>query len=319
MRRIRITIGTVHPRQLLLARGNIPIRQHPPEILQTGQRLIEGYFMPSLVDTQETEVAVLPDFAIFVAINEKGGIPGSGELLFIGVVDGKGDSFATEPVADVVGVAIEKSNSYGAIEDHLQIFDEIWICEIARHLKGIADLVVRLRIIEIDTQGVLDIGFIKIIIEVLGRCGIIIRMTDVVHAPTTKHVVRLFDVGATLISGLLAIELADFSGAVDLTASVHLSKASVEGHVAGELHVLIDGFVDELNTIAIVLGEFGVVRRLSVKVKDPITNPKGIEDELCPVRRSVPDHFILLIEIIKESWTVMTAVGFCPEIELFSS
>lgn len=319
MSRIRITPSAVHPRQLLTTRGYVPVPQHPPEEFQAGQWLVKGHLVPSLVDPQETEVAVLPDFAIFVAIDDKGGIAGSCKLLFVGVIHGEGNGFATEPIADVVGVAVEESDPHGGVEDHLQIFDEIWIGKVARHLEGIAHVVVRLRVVKVYTESVLNVGFVEKIIEVSGRSRIIVRMTNIIHASVTEHVVRFLDVGAALISGLRAVELANFGGAIDLTASIHLSKATNEWHVASELHVFIDGLVDELDTVAVVLGEFGVVWCLGIEVEESITDTKGIENELCPIRRPISNHFILFVEIIIESWAVMTSIRFSPEIERFSS
>lgn len=166
MRRVRIAIGTVHARQLLTARGYIPIAQHPPEELQAGQRLVKGHLMPGLVDPQETEVAVLPHLTIFVAVDDEGGIPGGGEFRFVGVIHREGDGLAAEPVADVVGVAVEERHPHGVVEDHLQVFDEVRVGEVARHLECIAHVVVGLRVIQVDTESVLDVGFVQVIIEV---------------------------------------------------------------------------------------------------------------------------------------------------------
>ncbi len=144
-------------------------------------------------------------------------------------------------------------------------------------------------------------------------------MANVIHASATEHVVRLLDIGAALIRGLRAVELADFGGAIDLTASIHLSKATIEGHVARELHVVVDGLVDELDTVAVVLGELGVIRRLCIEVEDPVTDAKGIENELCPIGHPVPNHFVLLVEIIIERRAVMAPIGFSPEVECFGA
>jgi hypothetical protein len=57
--------------------------------------------MAGFVDAQEGEVAVLADFAVFGAVDEKGRVVGGAELGGVGVVYGEGDGLAAEPLGGV--------------------------------------------------------------------------------------------------------------------------------------------------------------------------------------------------------------------------
>ena len=52
-------------------------------------------------------VSILPDLAVFRSVNHEGLVSSRGELFGIGVVELERDGFASEPVADVVSVAVE--------------------------------------------------------------------------------------------------------------------------------------------------------------------------------------------------------------------
>lgn len=97
-----------------------------------------------------------------------------------------------------------------------------------------------------------------------------------------------------------------------MTAYLYLVKTTDVGHEAGKLHVVVDGLVDELNAIGVVLGELRVVGGLGVKVEDTIADAERIKGELGPVGCAVSDHLVLLVEVVEESRTIMTAIGLCP-------
>lgn len=61
--------------------------------------------MTALVNSCEAEVAVLSHFAVLNATPQQRLIAGSGELGFVGVIQSERDGLASEPVADIVGVA----------------------------------------------------------------------------------------------------------------------------------------------------------------------------------------------------------------------
>ena len=68
------------------------------EELQCGNRLVEGYQVARLVNAGEGKVAVLTHFAIFNAVDDKRGVAGGSEFGGVGVVQGKGNCFTSEPV-----------------------------------------------------------------------------------------------------------------------------------------------------------------------------------------------------------------------------
>jgi len=44
------------------------------------------HFMPWLVDSHKTDIAILPDLAIFPAVNDRGSIAGSGRIYAVCVI-----------------------------------------------------------------------------------------------------------------------------------------------------------------------------------------------------------------------------------------
>lgn len=57
--------------------------------------------MAGFVDAQEGEVAVLPHFAVFGAVDEEGRVARGSEFGGVGVVYGEGDGLAAEPLGGV--------------------------------------------------------------------------------------------------------------------------------------------------------------------------------------------------------------------------
>lgn len=247
MRRVRRPVGAVRAGDLRRPQRQVHAAQHPPEVRETRLGLVVRHFVAGLVDAQEAEVAVLAHLSVVGAVDEEWCVARGSELVRVGVVDGQGDGFAAEPVADVICVAVDERNAHRVVEDHFEVGDEVWVGEVAGIGKCVVDIIVGLGIVEVDAECVLHLGLVEVVVEVGGRGGVIIGMSDIVDAAAAKLVVRRFDIGATLVSSLLAIQLANHGRAVDLTAGVYLSKAADVRHEAGELHVIVDGLVDELN------------------------------------------------------------------------
>ena len=104
---MRIPLGAIIGRDILLPRGDVLEAEHALEHLEGGFGLVEGDLVAGFVDAGEGEIAVLADFAVLGAGDREGGVAGFGEVGGVGVVDAEGGGFAAEPVADVVGVAID--------------------------------------------------------------------------------------------------------------------------------------------------------------------------------------------------------------------
>lgn len=122
-------------------------------------------------------------------------------------------------------------------------------------------------------------------------------MANVVNAPPAVFIVRLLRIGAALIDGLSAKELSDLCGPVGLLAERESVKASTV-HESGKLHIVINGVVDGLDTICVVVGKFGVVRGLDGLIDDSIANTKSIKYKRGAFTRSIGNKLILFIKII---------------------
>jgi hypothetical protein len=91
--------------------------QNALEMLQTSLGLVIRHLVPRLIYSRETEVSILPYLAVLDAVDDEGRVASGVEGGFVGVVDGEGYSFAAEPVADIVCVAVEEGNANAVAED----------------------------------------------------------------------------------------------------------------------------------------------------------------------------------------------------------
>lgn len=76
-------------------------------------------------------VSVLPDFTILRSVDREGLVSGGGELFGVRVVELERDGFAAEPVADVVGVAVEEVDAKTLVEQVLEVLAEVGVDEVA--------------------------------------------------------------------------------------------------------------------------------------------------------------------------------------------
>lgn len=103
--------------------------------------------MASLVDTSKGEIAILASRAILEPINKEWRISSRLELLAVRVLHCEGNGLPTKPVADVVGVTVDQSDTHRAGEDIFQVLDEVGPDKIAGLLEGKVDLAVRLGVV----------------------------------------------------------------------------------------------------------------------------------------------------------------------------
>ncbi len=77
--------------------------------------------MARLVYSRETEVSVLSRLAVLDPVDYERCISSSIEGGFVNMIGFEGDSFATEPVADIVCVAVEEGYTDGRVEEMLEV------------------------------------------------------------------------------------------------------------------------------------------------------------------------------------------------------
>ena len=124
--------------------------------------------MTCFVDTSEGEVAILASLAVLDAINDQWCIPCCSKLRGMCVVHCKTDCLPSKPVANIVGITIEKRDSHRAVQNHLEVLDENGVDEVTGLLKSVIDLTVgQPRVVGIDSDGVLGRGQIQEILEIL--------------------------------------------------------------------------------------------------------------------------------------------------------
>lgn len=141
--------------------------------------------MPGLVHSQETKISILSHFAVLGPINDKGDISCLRKFLGVSVPDLIRCGFAAKPVTDIVGVTIDESHAHAIVEDLFELVEEVRICKITGFLKGVENIVIRLRIVKINAESLLDIRQVEKVVEILWWSGILIGMTDIIYtAPT---------------------------------------------------------------------------------------------------------------------------------------
>lgn len=84
-------------------------------------------------------VAVLTDLSELLTINDEGLVASLGELLGVSVVDLERDGLSSEPVADVIRIAVEQVDTQALVEQELEILAEVGEDEVASVLELPAD------------------------------------------------------------------------------------------------------------------------------------------------------------------------------------
>ena len=134
--------------------------------------------MPRLIDFHKAEIPILSHFTVFFSVNDERCVISSTEFCAVGVVDGEGDGFSAEPVADVVGIAVVEGDADGVVEDHLKVREEIGIGEVTRLLEGVVNVIVGFCIVEVYAEGILDEGLVEVLCKIGRRCGVYVWVAD---------------------------------------------------------------------------------------------------------------------------------------------
>lgn len=158
--------------------------------------------MSGLVHSQETEISILSHFAVLCPINDKGYVSCLCKFLRVSVPDLIRGGFAAKPITNIVGVAIDERHADAIVKDHFELVEEVWIRKITRLLKGVENIIIRLRVVKVNAESLLDIGQVEEVVEILWWSWILVGMTDIIYTTSTICVIRPFNIGAALVRGL---------------------------------------------------------------------------------------------------------------------
>lgn len=136
-----------------LARGDVEAGDGAAEELERGNGLVVGDFVAGFVDAREREVAVLARLAVLDAVDRKRRVACLVELVCVRPLRAQRHRLASEPVADVVGVAVHERDAHGRrVEELLQVFDEVEVDEVAGLLECVVDVVVGEGVVCVHTE-----------------------------------------------------------------------------------------------------------------------------------------------------------------------
>jgi hypothetical protein len=184
----------------------------------------------------------------------------------------------------------------------LEIAKEVVVDEISSSLESIVNVIVRLSVIDANTQSILHPTHVEEVREILGRSRVIAGMSDIIGSPARVLVVRTFDIvsahilcfGAKSLGGKVVLtSLSGFAAVLDVL------EASA-AHVQCKFHVVVDGVVDGFDTVCVVDGELGVVGSLDSLIDDTISDTESVEVELDTGNGSVGNELVLVVEVVEE-------------------
>jgi hypothetical protein len=132
---------------------------------ESSNWLVVWDFVSRFVDSSEREVAVLSCLTVLNTVDLHWGVASFAELGCTWMISSETDCLSAEPVADIVGVTVDKRHSHRAVQDHLEVFDEIWIYKVASLLEGVVYLVIRKQsaVIQVNADCVLNLRNIQVI------------------------------------------------------------------------------------------------------------------------------------------------------------
>jgi hypothetical protein len=87
-------------------------------------------------------------------------------------------------LADVISIAIRKSNAHSLVKEILEVLAEVREDEVARVLELVVDIAVGSRVVQVDTNGILHIGLVEVRGQVRRRRRVIAGVTDIVGTTT---------------------------------------------------------------------------------------------------------------------------------------
>ena len=134
--------------------------------------------MPRLINSHKTKIPILPHFTVFFSVDDERCVISSAKLCAVRVVDGEGDGFPAEPIADVVSIAVVHGHADRVVKNHFEVGKEIGIGEITGLLKSVVDVVVGFGIVEVDAKRILDGRKVEVLCKIGRRGGVYVGMAD---------------------------------------------------------------------------------------------------------------------------------------------
>ena len=91
-------------------------------------------------------------------------------------------------LADVISIAICKSNAYSLVKEILEVLAEVREDKVASVLELVVDVAVGSRVVQVDTDGILYVCLVEVRGQVRRRSRVIAGVTDIVGSTTGEAV-----------------------------------------------------------------------------------------------------------------------------------
>lgn len=135
----------------------------------------------------------MANLAVLSSIDDEWSISCCSELSSVCVVHLQRNCFTTEPVADVIGIAMVQVDSDTLVKQILEVQHEVWIDKVSGVLELEVDVAVRFGVVEVDSQRLLYRWSVQVVDEILWRCWVVTRMSDIVYTTAAERIVDTFN------------------------------------------------------------------------------------------------------------------------------
>ena len=134
--------------------------------------------MSTLINPRKREIPILPNLTILHTTIHQRRIPLLRELLRVRIFEAQTDRLATEPITNVIRVAVVQAHSHAGINDGFKIGEEVRVDEVAGALKFPVDAIVGLGVVDADAERFLHVALVEVFDEKLWGCGVTVGVAD---------------------------------------------------------------------------------------------------------------------------------------------
>ena len=78
----------------------------------------------------------------------------------------------------ITNIAVYQSYAEGVVKNHLKVFKKIWVNKVACLLEGVVNVSVRVRVVQVDAEGLLGRSEVKVVDKVGWGSRIFVWMAD---------------------------------------------------------------------------------------------------------------------------------------------